>query len=150
KLRQLKGVIEVLGFGGGLKQYRVTLDPARLAAHGISIEEVRTALEKDNALTGGGYIEQHDEQVVLRGSARFRGIEDIASTLVRSEGSRASVRVGQLGEVDTGSALRQGAMTRDGRGEVVGASVFMLKGQNSREVVERVKDGMVELAPRLP
>jgi cobalt-zinc-cadmium resistance protein CzcA len=157
RLRQLRGVVDVVGYGGAVKQYRVTLDPSRLAAHAIGAEEVRDALERDNVAAGGGFIERRGEQVVLRGDARFRGIEDIASTLVRVEAESslaatdgAPVRIGQLGEVDTGAAPRQGAMTRDGRGEIVGASVFMLKGENSRDVVHRVKAAIAELAPHLP
>ncbi len=150
RLRQLRGVVEVVGYGGAVKQYRVTLDPPRLAAHAISVEEVREALERDNVASGGGYIERHGEQVVLRGDARFRGIEDIASTLVRADEDSTPLRIGQLGEVDTGAAPRQGAMTRDGRGEIVGASVFMLKGENSREVVARVKAAIADLSPHLP
>ncbi len=157
RLRQLRGVVDVVGYGGAVKQYRVTLDPSRLAAHAIAADEVKDALERDNVAAGGGFIERAGEQVVLRGDARFRGIEDIASTLVRVDGeaSRSTddntpVRIGQLGEVDTGAAPRQGAMTRDGRGEIVGASVFMLKGENSRDVVARVKDAIAELEPHLP
>ncbi|AKU96461.1 Cobalt-zinc-cadmium resistance protein CzcA [Labilithrix luteola] len=150
KLRQVPGVIEVVGFGGALKQYRVTLDPARLAAHGVSIEMVQTAIERDNRVGGGGYVESAGEQIVLRGDARFQGIEDIESTVVRTDEAGIPVRIGQLGEVDTGPALRQGAMTRDGRGEIVGGSVFMLKGKNSRDVVKNVKEAITELSPRLP
>lgn len=150
KLRQVPGVIEVVGFGGALKQYRVTLDPARLAAHGVSIEMVQTAIERDNRVGGGGYVESAGEQIVLRGDARFQGIEDIESTVVRTDEAGIPVRIGQLGEVDTGPALRQGAMTRDGRGEIVGGSVFMLKGKNSRDVVKSVKAAIAELSPRLP
>lgn len=150
KLRQVPGVIEVVGFGGAVKQYRVTLDPSRLAAHGVSIEMVRAAIERDNRVGGGGYIESSGEQIVLRGDSRFRGIEDIESTVIRTDESGVPIRIGQLGEVDTGPAQRQGAMTRDGRGEIVGGSVFMLKGKNSREVVASVKDAIKELSPRLP
>jgi len=92
-----KGVIEVLAFGGARKQYRVTLDPARLAAHGIAVEDVREALERDNAVAGGGYIERASEQVVLRGDARFRGIEDIASTVVRTDEQGIPVLVASWG-----------------------------------------------------
>jgi len=150
KLRQVPGVIEVVGFGGTLKQYRITLDPARLAAHGVSIDLVREAIEKDNRVGGGGYVETAGEQIVLRGDARFKGIEDIESTVVRTDDSGIPIRIGQLGEVDTGGALRQGAMTRDARGEIVGGSVLMLKGKNSREVVASVKEAIAQLAPRLP
>ncbi|MBX3185771.1 MAG: efflux RND transporter permease subunit [Labilithrix sp.] len=150
KMRQVPGVIEVVGFGGALKQYRVTLDPARLAAHGVSFEMVREAIEKDNRVGGGGYVESAGEQIVLRGDARFKGIEDIEATVVRTDDSGIPIRIGQLGEVDTGPALRQGAMTRDGRGEIVGGSILMLKGRNSREVVASVKAAIAELTPFLP
>ncbi len=149
-LRQVPGVVEVVGFGGFVKQYRVMLDPARLAAHSVSVEQVRNALMQDNAVSGGGFIDAGGEQIVLRGDARYRGIEDIAATVVRTDEHRVPVRVGQLGEIDTGPAPRQGAMTRDGQGEIVGASVLMLKGQNSREVVARVKRALADLKPQLP
>ena len=150
KLRQVEGVIEVVGFGGALKQYRITLDPARLAAHGVSIEKVKEAISRDNRVGGGGYVEQSGEQIVLRGDARFRGLEDIAATVVHTDEQGVPVRIAQLGVVDTGPALRQGAMTRDGRGEIVGGSVLMLKGENSREVVARVKEAIKEISPHLP
>ncbi|MCA9591329.1 MAG: efflux RND transporter permease subunit, partial [Myxococcales bacterium] len=150
RLRQVPGVIEVVGYGGAIKQYRVTLDPARLAAHGVSIENVREAISRDNRVGGGGYVETTGEQIVLRGDARFKGIEDIEATVVRTDESGISVKIGQLGEVDTGPALRQGAMTRDGRGEIVGGSVLMLKGRNSRDVVRDVKKAIKEISPYLP
>ncbi len=150
RLRQVPGVVEVVGFGGALKQYRVTIDPPRLAAHGLSIDDVREAILRDNRIAGGGFVERHGEQVVLRGDGRFKGLEDIAETIVRIDDKGIPVRIGQLGEVDTGPALRQGAMTRDGRGEVVGASVFMLKGKNSREVVQATKEAIDQIRPRLP
>ena len=136
KLRQVPGVIEVVGFGGSLKQYRVTLDPARLAAHGVSIEDVRTAIEKDNRVGGGGYVDVAGEQIVLRADARYRGLEDIGAAVVKTDDNGIPIRIAQLGVVDTGGALRQGAMTRDGRGEIVGATtcvacVFMLMGKKT-------------------
>lgn len=150
KLRQVPGVVEVVGYGGADKQYRVTLDPARLAAHAVSVGEVRDALERDNRLAGGGYVEHEKEQIVLRGDARFRGLEDVRSTVVRTDSRGAAIRVGHLGDIDTGPGLRQGAMTRDGRGEIVGASVLMLKGENSRNVVAAVKQAIDGLGRSLP
>jgi len=150
RLRQVPGVIDLVGFGGHVRQYKVTLDPARLAAHGLSAQQVREALQRDNALAGGGFVESAGEQVVLRADARFRSLDDIAHTEVKTEERGTPITVGMLGEVDTGPALRQGAMTRDGRGEVVGASVWMLRGENSREVVARVKKAIEELRPTLP
>ena len=150
KLRQVPGVIEVVAYGGAEKSYRVTLDPARMAAHGVSVDVVRDAIADDNRLAGGGYLDRDGEQIVLRGDARFHGIEDIAATVVRTDERGVAVRVGHLGEVDTGPTPRQGAMTRDGRGEIVGGSVLMLKGQNSRAVVANVKKALSEVAPTLP
>lgn len=150
RLRQVPGVIDIVGFGGHVRQYRVTLDPQRLAAHNLSAQQVRHALRNDNALAGGGFVETAGEQVVLRADARFRSIDDISRTVIKSDEQGTPITVGMLGQVDTGPALRQGAMTRDGRGEVVGASVWMLRGENSREVVARVKKAIDELKPGLP
>jgi heavy metal efflux system protein len=150
RLRQVPGVIEVVAFGGSLKQYRVTLDASRLAAHSLSIEQIRAALLRDNAVSGGGSIEVDGEQVVLTGDARFRSLEDIGATVVRTDEHGLPIRVGHLGTVDTGPALRQGAMTRDGRGEIVGGSVLLLKGENSRDVVTRVKQRIADVAQTLP
>ncbi len=138
KLRQLRGVTEVVAMGGERRQFRVTLDSARLAAHAVSLDEVKAALERDNANAGGGSIERSGEQLVLRAEARFKNLHDIAACVVRTEGG-APLTVGMLGDVDTGAALRQGAMSADGKGETVGGSVLMLKGENSREVVHRVE-----------
>ncbi len=150
RLRQVPGVIDVVPFGGSVKQYRVILDPERLRASSVSVDEVKAALQQDNAVTGGGYIERDGEAVAIRGDARFRSLEDIGETVVRIDDRGAPITVSQLGEVDTGPALRTGAMTRDGRGEIVGASVWMLKDSNSRKVVADVKLALEEIKPRLP
>jgi cobalt-zinc-cadmium resistance protein CzcA len=149
KLRQVRGVTEVVSFGGSRKQFRVTLDPARLAAHKVSLDDVKAALERDNANAGGGAIEKNGEQLVLRAEARFADLDDIASCVVRTEGG-TPLTVGMLAAVDTGPALRQGAMSADGKGETVGGSVLMLKGENSREVVRRVEAAVAEINATLP
>ncbi len=150
KLRQVRGVIEVVNFGGSLKQYRVTLDPARLAAQKVSLEEVRTALEKDNMNSGGGSIEKAGEQLVLRAEARFKNLEEVADVVVKTTEEGTPITVGMLSEVDTGPAIRMGAMTANGEGEVVGGFVLMLKGENSRDVVERVKAEVEKVNEMLP
>ncbi|MGZ3421081.1 MAG: efflux RND transporter permease subunit [Polyangiales bacterium] len=150
RLRQVRGVIETVNFGGSLKQYRVTLDPARLAAHAVSLQDVRAALERDNANAGGGAIEKNGEQLVLRAEARFKNISEIAHVVVKTEEGGVPLTIGMLGEVDTGPALRNGAMTMNGQGEIVGGSVLMLKGENSREVVHRVKAEVAKINEHLP
>jgi cobalt-zinc-cadmium resistance protein CzcA len=149
KLRQVPGVTEVVGIGGSRKQFRVTLDPARLAAHGVSLDEVKAALERDNSNAGGGSIERSGEQLVLRAEARFTNLHDIAACVVRTENG-APLTVGMLADVDTGPALRQGALSADGKGETVGGSVLMLRGENSHAVVRRVEAEVAALASTLP
>ncbi len=149
-LRQVPGVIEVVGFGGSVRQYQVTLDPMRMHAHGITLADVFRVVESDNRNTGGGYIERAGEQVVIRGEARFRSIDDLREVVIKADSDGTPVRVGQVARVTVGSVLRQGAMTRDGRGEVVGASVWMLKGENSVAVVGRVGQRINEIRARLP
>lgn len=150
RLRQVPGVVEVVGYGGAVTQYRVTLLPSRLAAHAISADDVKAALLRDNRGGGGGFVERGGEQIVLRGDARFRGIEDVKRVVVRVDDQGVPLHVGQLAQVDTGPSLRQGAMTRDGRGEIVGASVLLRKGENGREVTSRVKAALAAVAPSLP
>jgi len=139
KLRQVRGVIDVVNFGGALKQYRVTIDPSRLAAFKVSLDDVRTALEKDNMNSGGGSIERAGEQLVLRAEARFKTLDEISEVVVKTTEEGTPLTVGMLAEVDTGPALRMGAMSANGAGEVVAGFVLMLKGENSRDVVQRVK-----------
>jgi len=149
-LRQVPGVIEVVGFGGSVRQYQITLDPMRMHAHAINLSDVYRAVETDNRNTGGGYIERGGEQVVIRGEARFRGIDDIRDVVIKADADGTPVRIGQVARVTVGAVLRQGAMSRDGRGEVVGASVLMLKGENSVAVVDRVRTRIEEIRARLP
>lgn len=150
QLRQVPGVIEVVGFGGTVRQYQVTVDPGRMHAHNLSLSEVFRALDSDNRNTGGGYIERAGEMVVIRGEARFRSIEDIRDVVIKTDRDGTPVRVGQVANISVGAVQRQGAMTRDGRGEVVGASVLMLKGENSVAVLDRINARLTEVRARLP
>jgi len=150
KMRQVRGVIDVVNFGGSLKQYRVTLDPARLAAFKVSLEEVRTVLEKDNMNAGGGSIERAGEQLVLRGEARFKTLDEIADVVVKTTEEGSPLTLSMLADIDTGPALRMGAMSMNGTGEVVCGFVLMLKGENSRDVVFRVKDEVKRINEILP
>ncbi len=150
KLRQVKGVIETVHFGGELKQFRITLDPQKLAAHKVSLEEVRAALERDNQNAGGGTIEKSGEQLVLRAEARFRNLDEINDSVVKTQEGGVPLTLGMLGEIDTGPALRQGSMTMNGKGEVVAGFVLLLKGENSRDVVHRVKTEVDNVNKVLP
>ncbi|MFO0559128.1 MAG: CusA/CzcA family heavy metal efflux RND transporter [Polyangiales bacterium] len=151
RLRRVSGVIEVNSFGGAKKQYEVVVNPARLAAHQLTLGRVLDALERNNAATGGGYIERGPEQYVIRGDAQLRTLEDIGSVVVSTDrGDGTPVLVRHIAEVRIGSALAQGVVTRDGEGEAVTGVVLMLYGQNSRDVVQRVHSAMAEVRAALP
>ena len=113
------------------------LDPARLQAYGLSFRDVYDAVARNNANVGGGYIEHGPEQYALRGVGLAESTDDLARVVVKTGSSGVPVFVGDLGEVATGGALRQGAVTAQGNGEIVAGIAIMLLGENSRAVVDR-------------
>ena len=137
-LKPLAGVNEVNSFGGEVKQYQVLVDPDRLLAYGLTSGDVVTAIERSNANAGGGVIVRGWEQVYLRGVGLLRDIPDLERVVLTARDG-APVYLRDVAEVVVGAEPRQGAVTRDGKGEVVAGMVIMLKGENSREVVDRVK-----------
>ncbi len=150
QLRQVAGVTEVNSHGGFYQTYEVLVDPQRLASHGIALSEVTRALEENNLSAGGGYIVHHNEQRFIRGTALLRDVAMIEQVVVKSQPDGVPVLVRDLGSVAIAPMTRQGAVTRDGRGEVVTGMVIMLLGENSRTVVQAAKQRLAELAPTLP
>ncbi|MCA9559250.1 MAG: efflux RND transporter permease subunit, partial [Myxococcales bacterium] len=154
QLRPIPGVVEVNPFGGELKTYEVRVDPTRLNALGLSLRDVFEALEANNANAGGGYIVRAGEQRVVRGEGLVGSLDDIRD--IRLGGAAATMRHGtpifvrDVAEVVFAPLVRQGAVTRDGRGEVVTASVMMLMGANAGEVSRAVRARLDEIAPGLP
>jgi len=148
-LRPLAGVNEVNSFGGQVKQYQVLVDPDRLLAYGLTSTDVVEAIERGNANAAGGVIVRGWEQVYLRGVGLLRDIPDLERVVLGAKGG-APVYLRDVADVVVGAEPRQGAVTRDGQGEVVAGMVIMLKGENSREVVDRVKKAVAELGPTLP
>lgn len=149
-LRSVRGVIEVNAMGGAAMEYQVTLDPRLLAAHRLTLGQVLDALMTNNASVGGGWIERGEEQLVIRGEAQLRTVEEIGSVVVATDADGTPIQVGRLGVVAVGAALPQGVVTRDGRGEAVTGIVMMLLGQNSRDVVLGVKAKIEELRRTVP
>ncbi|MBP7147227.1 MAG: efflux RND transporter permease subunit [Acidobacteria bacterium] len=151
RLRSVPGVVEVNTFGGEAKRYEVRVRPDRLVAYGLGLEDVFTALERNNRATGGGYIEHRREQRIIRGEALVTGLEDIRNIVIRTERNEGTpVTIGMVGEVGLGAVTRQGIVTRDGRGEAVLGIVMMLKDENSRAVSARVDQAVAEIAGSLP
>jgi len=143
------GIAEVNSFGGMVKQYEVAVNPDRLKALNITIPEVFTALKKNNQNTGGAYIEKNPSAYFIRGIGLITSLDDIGKIVIKNT-SGIPVLVRDVANVRFGHAVRYGAMTRNGQGEVVGGIVMMLKGANSAEVVSRVKARMETIKKSLP
>lgn len=144
QLRGIAGVNEVNTWGGETQQYQIVIDPVRLQAYGLTLGDVYRRIAANNENFGGGYIEHAFEQYTVRGLGRARGIQDLENiVLLSSRGS--SVAVKDVGAVEIGPMPRQGAVTRDGLGERVSGMVIMLKGENGKRVIERVKEKIAGL-----
>lgn len=150
QLRQVNGVTEINSIGGFYKTFEVRPDPDRLAGHRVGLDELLGALERNNANAGGGYLVHEGEQRFIRGEAVLRNIADIENVVVRSGEADLPILVRDVAEVDIAPLTRQGAATRDGRGEVVTGMVIMLLGENSRTVVHRAKERLKEIQATLP
>lgn len=150
QLLGVPGVTEVNSFGGFEKQYQVRLDPAKLQSYGLSLRGVLESVGRNNSNVGGAYIEHGAEQYLLRGIGLIESAEDIRNIIVKSGSEGVPVYVKDIGEVVEGSTVRQGAVTADGEGEIVAGIAMMLKGENSRTVVERVKERVEEVKKTLP
>ncbi|MGE3177343.1 MAG: efflux RND transporter permease subunit [Vicinamibacterales bacterium] len=149
KLRSVPGVVEVNSYGGELKTYEVQIDPDKLVSYGIGLETVFSALEGNNANAGGAYLERAQEQYVIRGEGLVETIADIDNIVVAArDGTPVYIR--NLGKTVLAPQVRQGAVTRDGRGEVVTGVVMMLMGENARVVADRVKAELEVIKGSLP
>lgn len=145
----IQGIVEISSFGGFVKQYEVAVDPHRLKMFGITISEVADALNQSNQNTGGSYVERGETSFYIRSGGLISTMNDIENIVVKKN-DHIPVRVKDLATVREGSAQRFGAMTMDGRGEVVGGITLMLKGANAYQVVKRVEDRVNEIQKSMP
>ncbi|WP_192823017.1 CusA/CzcA family heavy metal efflux RND transporter [Rufibacter sp. LB8] len=143
------GVAEVSSFGGKLKQYEVALQPERLRSFDLTISDVFTALEQNNGNAGGAYIEKAPNAYFIRTEGLVKTQEDIGQIVIKTTQNGTPVLVRDVAEVREGSAIRYGAMVNE-HGEVAGGIVMMLKGENSSEVITRVKNKIAEIRKTLP
>lgn len=150
QLRQTEGVTEVNSMGGYYRSYEVQVFPNRLADFGLAIADVIDALQRTNISAGGGYIVHHGEQRFVRGQALLKSEEDIEQVVVSSQENGVPVLVRDLAHVTVAPLIRQGAVTRDGRGEIVTGMVMMQLGANSRTVVKAAKERLAEIQQSLP
>jgi cobalt-zinc-cadmium resistance protein CzcA len=150
KLRNVPGVVEVNTMGGELKQFQVHADRSRLKAQGLSLGDVVDALRAANLNAGGGYVERREESFTVRGQGLLANPEEIGNVVIRTSNDGTPVLVHHVATVEVGSALRQGVITHNGKGEAVTGIVMMLLGENSRDVVTAVAARAKKIQETLP
>ncbi|MEH6763414.1 MAG: CusA/CzcA family heavy metal efflux RND transporter [Aequorivita antarctica] len=149
QLSGIPGVVEVNTWGGKLKQYEVAINTHKLNAMGITAQEIFTALEKNNSVSGGGYIEKENQAYFIRGEGLASSLEDIGNIVVKNENG-FPIYIKDIAKVQFGSAPRFGAITGNGEGEKILGQVMMLKDGNSNQVIEDVKKRVANIAESLP
>jgi len=149
ELINIPGVVGVNTMGGYLKQYEVAVDPDRLRSFNLTITDIYEALKKNNANTGGSYIEKNRQAYFVRGQGLTRSLEDIRQIVLRNDGS-VPLQVGDVATVQYGHAPRFGAFTYNGQGEAVGGKIMMLRGENPARVINNVKERLPRVKEALP
>src|SRR6185369_813113 len=149
QLRTVPGVADVLSFGGDVKQYQVVVDQQALVNYNISLDTLFEAIQNNNQNTGANFIEHGDDQYIVRGLGLVKDVDDIKNIVLDSRGG-TPIRVGDVARVELGNEIRQGVVTKDGQGEVVTGIVLQGIGENTKEVINRVKEKVVEINRALP
>lgn len=149
QLNGIEGIIEISSFGGKVKEYEVAIDPILLQSYNITLEEVNNALEKNNQNSGSGYIQQKHNLFYIRTEGRLKNFQDIQNTVITVK-DQVPIKISDIAIVKYASAQRFGAMTMDGKGEVVGGITLMLKGENSYKTVNKVKERINQIKKTLP
>ena len=149
QLRTVSGTAEVNSWGGYEKQYQVRIDPDRLIKHGLLFDQVVAAVKENNRNVGGGNITQNSQMLLVHGLGRTVNIEQIENIVITASDG-VPIRVGDVANVEIGHEIRRGAVTADGQGEVVYGLGFMLMGENSHEVTNKLKTKMEEIKSTLP
>ncbi|MFY9242557.1 MAG: CusA/CzcA family heavy metal efflux RND transporter [Polaribacter sp.] len=148
QLSGIPGVVEVNTWGGNLKQYEVAINPEKLTAMKVSVSEIYDALEKNNSVAGGGYIEKTNETYFIRGEGLVKSLEDVGNIVVKN--NVIPIYVKDVAKIGFGSATRFGAITGNGEGEKVLGQIMMLKDGNSKEIIDAVKIRVEEIQGSLP
>ncbi|MVM30342.1 CusA/CzcA family heavy metal efflux RND transporter [Spirosoma sp. HMF4905] len=149
QLAGVPGVVDISSLGGYLKEYEVSINPERLHGMNTTLTEVVQALADNNANTGGSYIEKGPEAFFIRGEGMVKTPDEIGQIVVKNVGP-TPILVRDVAQVGLGHAVRYGAMTRNGRGEVVGGIVLMLKGASSEKTISGIKERIAEVQKSLP
>ena len=150
KLTAVEGVAEVASIGGFVKQYQIDVDPEKLRSFNLSFADLVKAVRRANNEVGGKLIESGSAEFFVRGQGYFQDREDIGQTLVATRSGGLPITIDMIADVQLGGDIRRGSLEKNGRGEVVGGIVVMRQNENAREVIERVKQKIVEIEPGLP
>lgn len=149
QLRAVPGVADINTWGGVTRQYEIQVDPGKLRAYDLRLRDVFHRIAENNANFGAGFVEHASEQYTVRGLGRVSGVDDLRRTVISSLRG-TPIYLEDIAEIRVGAMPRQGAVTRDGVGESVSGMVIMLKGQNSKTVIERVKKALERIRTSLP
>jgi cobalt-zinc-cadmium resistance protein CzcA len=149
QLRTVPGVADVLSFGGDVKQYHVIVDQQALVNYNITLKSLFEAIQANNQNTGANFIEHGDDQYIVRGIGLVKDVADIQNIVLDSRGG-TPIRVSDVAQVEVGNEIRQGAVTKDGQGEVVTGIVLKRINENTKQVIERTKEKVVEINKALP
>ncbi len=149
RLSGMKGVVEINSWGGYLKQYEIAVDPLLLKSLNVSLLDVFNALESNNNVSGGAYIEKNKQSYFIRGDGLVKDLKDIENIFIKREGG-IPLYIKDVAKVHYGYANRFGAITANGKGETILGQIMMLKDANSREVIKAVKERVNEIQENLP
>lgn len=149
QLKVVKGVTEINSFGGYVKQYNVFIQPGKMRTYGVGIKDIIDAIAQNNSVSGGNFLEHNREQYIIRGFGQINKKEDILNIVVTKLNNKP-VFIKDLADVEIGTQIRQGAVTRDGKGEVVTGIVMMLRGGNGREVISGIEAKIESINKNLP
>tara|TARA_R110002111_G_scaffold262875_1_gene342533 strand:+ start:93738 stop:96824 length:3087 start_codon:yes stop_codon:yes gene_type:complete len=150
KMREVQGVTEINTHGGFYKTFEIQPNPDRLNSYGISLADLFRRIQDNNSIAGGGYVVHNQEQRFIRGQALLKNQSDIENIVLRHDPDSTPILVRDVAKVEIAPMTRQGAVTRDGRGEAVTGLVMMLIGENSREVVAAAKERLTQIEKTLP
>ncbi len=149
QLKTIKGVTEINSFGGYVRQVDIEVLPGKLRQYGIGLDDVFNAINDNNAVSGGNYLTYNREQYIVRGVGMIESLNDIENIIVRNiDGNPVYIR--NIAVVKEGKQIRQGAVTRDGNGEIVTGIVMMLRGENGRKVIQSIETKIAEVNQSLP
>lgn len=148
-LSGIPGIVEISSFGGNLKQYEVSIKPRTLVSMNLTILEIFEALEKNNQNTGGSYIEKGPEAFYIRAEGLIKEIRDIENIVIKTI-NHIPILIKDVADVKIAAPPRFGAMTKNGKGEAVGGITLMLKGANTSQVIQSVKEKVEEVRLLLP